>query len=130
MEINTITAIMAVVLLCMVARGYAPLLSFGLARWVNWVIGGVIIIISTIAIHLIYWDLVQYFSGTRWPDIRDAFGGQAISAIFNVSTMVACVALLQGRKMLIPIDERHKWHWWNAWLHPSRGCRFSWRKRK
>lgn len=120
MEHNVITAVIAIVMLGMVARGYVPLLSIKMARWAVWVFVGVIILSLSTFFRQGYWDLAQYVTGARWDDVRAALGGQRISSVFNIGVIVACYAFLKARFLLLPEDEREGWHWWNAWHHPCK----------
>ena len=42
-----------------------------------------------------------------------------LNLLFNLICIAAVYAGLQARLMLIPEAERPRWHWWNAWTHPS-----------
>lgn len=130
MQINVISAVGAILMMLMVARGFVPLLSFGLARWVNWVLVGVISLLLTLAMRLIHWDMVAFAMGSDWENYRAMLGGKEFNAVFNVLTMIACFAMLRGRLLLIPEEDRHRWRWWSAWLHPRDSCIMRWRRKR
>lgn len=130
MDHNVISAAIAVVMLGAVAWGYVPLLTISMSRWAVWIFVGVIILALSTFFRQGYWDLVQHVSGERWQAIRSFFGGQKISTVFNSGVIIACYAFLKARHLLIPLPDRHEWHWWNAWLYPYWKCRVWRRKQK
>jgi hypothetical protein len=122
MDVNVVTAIASIFTLGLVCRGFFPVLRYDMEPWVKWVVIGIVIFAMTSALRSSYWDLVQYISGDTWPAVLAATGGQKISSVFNIGLIVSCCALLKARWYLIPEDDRHHWHWWNSWMHPSRLC--------
>lgn len=127
--INTSTAIIAMVGLFLVARGYWPLLRPGLGSpWADNIMKGVIIIAVTLTLRSGYWDVAQWALGPAWPPVRDALGGQTFSTAFNIPLIVGVYYILKSRLYLIPEDEREQWRWWSAWAHPGDRCVIDWRR--
>ena len=131
MEINHVTAMIAVVCAGLVMRGYTPLIWHELATWSRCVFIGVLVTMLAMVLRLLYWDFVQSLAGDDWITIRDALGGQRFSSVFNIIFIAGCIVLLQARFLLIPPADRKGWHWYNAWHHPSENClQMSFFKRK
>lgn len=119
LPINLITAVLATTGFAMVLWGYAPLVRRELGPMAFHLVRGAIGVAAISLLRLGYWDVTQYITGDAWPVIREMLGGQQVSAVFNLLTLMAIRDFLKARYYAIPVPERHEWHWWSAWLHPN-----------
>lgn len=58
------------------------------------------------------WDVVM-------PIIYDVTYFNPANMIFNVINMIAVYVGLRARWMMMPEEDRYKWHWYSAWMYPG-----------
>lgn len=128
--INTITAWVFVMGGCaMLLRAYGPLLWKRLDRFAFYCFRGVFLMATVAFFRAGYWDGLQWLLGEYWPVVRDIFGGQKASTVFNVLWYFVVRDFMLARLMLVPENERHQWRWWTVWAHPQKRCLIDWRRK-
>lgn len=118
-ELNVVTSGIVALMLLAVAKGYWHLITIERGSWGFYMVRGVVVTAFTVVLRSGYWDFAQFLFGGHWEAVKSALGGQSISAVFNLLMVLAAYYFLCSRWVLIPEDERHRWRWWNAWLHPN-----------
>jgi len=121
-EFSFVTSVIVALMLMAVAKGYWHLITIERGSWGYYMVRGVVLTAFTAVVRSGYWDFAQHLFGESWPAVSAALGGQSISVIFNLPMMLASYYFLCSRWVLIPEGERHRWHWWNAWMHPRGLC--------
>ena len=121
-DVNVASSLLAALFMIMVARAYWHLITVDRGSWAYYMVRGTVCVAITAVARSGYWDIFQFAAGDHWLALRTALGGQAFSTVFNLPMILAGYYFLKGRWVLIPEDERHLWHWWNAWLHPRGMC--------
>ncbi|HDZ81275.1 MAG TPA: hypothetical protein ENH56_08515 [Roseobacter sp.] len=119
---NVVTAGVVVVMMLAVARGYWHLIAIERGSWGYYMVRGVLLVAFAAVMRSGYWDFAQFLFGEKWWAVRTALGGQRFSTVFNIPMIFAAYYFLCSRWVLIPEEERHRWHWWNAWMHPRGLC--------
>ncbi|MEP4950063.1 MAG: hypothetical protein ABJU46_03705 [Paracoccaceae bacterium] len=118
-EWNVVTSGLVVLMLLAVAKGYWHLIAIERGSWGYYMVRGVVLMAFIAVLRSGYWDFAQFLFGENWDTVSAALGDQEISVVFNLSMMLAAYYFLCSRWVLIPDDERHRWRWWSAWLHPN-----------
>lgn len=136
-DLNTVTAVIAVVVFLLAARAWLPYLSRAATeRRAPRVIGQAaahdtiaairglaiftVVMTSVTALRMVYWDVLPEMLDEHWPAFRDAMGGVTVNAFFNTAKGAASLAALWGNFRMIPEDERHQWNWFSAAFYPRR----------
>lgn len=91
------------------------------ATW--WFAMAFAILAGAIILRALYWDVAMPLLRLAYPEFAaqwsDATRGRAINIFFSLLKMTSFICALKCRQKLIPIEERHRWPWWKAWMHPN-----------
>lgn len=120
--INFASAIAVSLAFLLVARAFWPLIAATITPFAYRMMRGALVVSAALILRANYWDVLPYIVGDEWAHLRDALGGQNISSVFNAMMLWAAYDFLNARLFLIPEEDRDRWHWWNAWHHPSSAC--------
>ncbi|WP_300042540.1 hypothetical protein [uncultured Paracoccus sp.] len=113
---------MTIVGMTCLAWGYRHALAVrGTATWHFTM--SMMVLATTFSLRRVYWDVVAPIVRHRWPEtwaeIFAIHGGTNINILFNLVALMAIYHGLKARWLLLPDDERARWHWWSAWTHPD-----------
>ena len=120
MNVNTATAIMAILggLLC--ARGYFPHVKILGGSAANNLARGLGLSALGVFPRVFWWDLTRLLLGQEWwPVVRDLMGGVAINAGFNLILLAGVYFVLRARYLIIPEDERGRYNVITAAWYPK-----------
>ncbi|MCA2013996.1 hypothetical protein LCM17_21075 [Cereibacter sphaeroides] len=117
-----LSSLVAIVGLALVLRAYWPLTRQPLDGFGRLTINAVIVLTLAKALRSLWWDWARVFLGDHWPAVRDALGGLDVNTFFNLMVAYAAYLFLKARLHAIPEEDRHRWRWWNAWMHPEGSC--------
>lgn len=99
------------------------------ATW--WFATGFMILAGAIILRGLYWDVTLPLMRLWFPEFAtqwsDATQGRMINIIFGLMKLSSFVCALKCREMLIPEEERARWPWWKAWMHPAKIRLLPWR---
>ena len=106
-----LSSLLAVTGMAMLAFGYrASLFSTDLAtRFFAW---SMALMAGSVFGRRVMWDILH-------PVVTGEVDQRPLNILFNVIAIAAVYAGLRARLMLIPVDERSRWHWWSCWWHPA-----------
>lgn len=127
--INVISALFIVIGCAMLLRAYAPIISRKLDCFSFYMVRGIATMALILLLRSGYWDILQWATGDNWEMIRDFFGGQKISTVFNVTLLFPVRDFMLARLELVSENERHLWRWWTVWAHPDEKCWINWKRR-
>lgn len=143
-DIETITAYLAVIHCLLVARAWTPYLYIAIVRnrvpktatqqrkhdrvhenddAIAAIVGMAVftvIITLVLGMRMFYWDILPDWSGDYWRQVYEFFGGRAINTNFNIAFSFGCLAALWGNWRLIPSHDRPNWNWYSAVIYPRR----------
>ncbi|MCV2448444.1 hypothetical protein [Paracoccus sp. DMF] len=92
------------------------------ATW--WFAMGFAILAGAIIARGLYWDVSLPLMRLWVPEFAaswsEATRGRLINIVFSAMKMVAFFCALKCRQKMIPEEERSRWPWWRAWLHPTK----------
>lgn len=99
------------------------------ATW--WFATGFMILAGAIILRGLYWDVTMPLMRLWWPEFAeqwtDATRGRLINLVFSAMKMASFACALKCRQLLIPEEERSRWPWWKAWMHPTKIRLLPWR---
>lgn len=126
---STITA--AAIVLCMglILRAFHPLVTQRLEPFGEHMVKGLTYLAVGTMARASFWDILPDLLGSGWPAFRDALGGLAFNAFFNLIVLFATYHFLHARFFAIPEEERREWRWYTAWAHPGDNCIINWRRK-
>lgn len=115
-EINFVTSMVVTLMMLACVRAYWHLFRVERGTWGFYMVRAMVLGSTTAILRTNYWAVTPFF-------VDDTF-----AALFNIPLIFAAYYVLCSRLVLIPEDERDRWRWWNAWLHPN-GLRLRLRSR-
>lgn len=118
-EGNVVTSAIVILMMLTVAKGYWHLIAVERGSWGYYLVRAVMFGSFAAILRTGYWDLLPFLLGERWEAVRIMLGGPSISTVFNAPLILSAYYILCSRLVLIPEEDRHRWRWWNAWLHPT-----------
>lgn len=119
---SSIFGAMTIASLAMIVWGFR--LSFkSLNDVTKWFVRGFGLIALGYMLRGFYWDV--FWQIFRYLDRESAYswsemvGGTAINVVFYLIVLVGVYCVLKSREAMIEEEERHRWPWWKAWMHPD-----------
>lgn len=110
-DLLLITSVTSIVGVSAMAYGYRASL-YSENHTTKWFARSITLLAMGYVFRRITWDLaVPLFVGSIYYEPADI--------VFNVINLAAVYFGLQARLELIPEHERHRWHWYSAWMHPG-----------
>ena len=118
--INAAVALLAVGGLVVSAIGW----RYSLRRWNSaepeaWFALAKVLYAIAIGARILIWDV--WWSILHHTDSTNAIARTDINIITSGIVVAGVYCSLRARHLLIPPQDRPRWPWWKAWLHPRRG---------
>lgn len=76
---------------------------------------------ARILIWDVWWSILHHTDSTNAIALSQAFGWTDINIITSGIVLAGVYCSLRARHLLIPPQDRPRWPWWKAWLHPRWG---------
>lgn len=115
-SIEVITAFSAMIVWAAVALAYWPLVRQS-SGFLKALFLCVTIVAAAIIARSLYWDITQaVLPRPVWEGLRDFFGAQKASSFFNLIFTLGGGFALYARVLLMPDEDRRRWHWYSVWL--------------
>lgn len=106
-----VSSLIAIIGVAVLAYGYRSSFSSHdmTTRFFSW---SMALLSISIFVRRATWDIID-------PLVTQTVDHRPLNIVYNAVAIAAVYFGLRARLFLIPQNERHKWHWWNSWQHPS-----------
>lgn len=125
MGLNEATALFAVVIMGLVARGFIPLVfTHQKDDILSYLSKGVAVLVASQVLRLVYWDWVHSAGLRYYPELWETWLAMsrqlAVNVVPNLMLVCAGYYFLKARWLLIPDEDRDKWSILSAPFYPAR----------
>jgi hypothetical protein len=124
-DLNTLSAILAILIGTLAVRAYYPLFTFKPSHSVEHGRVGLFILVFALLARLVYWDVAQHvvgwmLPGNPWASTIGSSVGRIVNTIFNLLCIYGFYHILTAVLLLVDEDERSDWNFLTVAFYPDR----------